>query len=223
MYGDFMNMIDDAVGQILAAVEASGEGRDTLIIFTSDNGPFWQPRHIEEFDHKSAGELRGMKADIFEGGHSVPFVVKWPGKVAAGAVSDHITVQTNLMATLAELLGQQLPEAVGKDSSSILPVILGDDKQDEVIIHQSSGNMIAIRHGDWKFIDGLGSGGFTEPKVVIPSPDGPAGQLYNLATDPLESENLYLKHPEIVARLRAKLTEKKPETAVAERCDKIAC
>lgn len=209
MYGDFMAMVDDAVGQIIAAVENSGEARDTLIIFTSDNGPFWQQRHKDTFGHNAAGIYRGMKGDTHEAGHRMPYVVKWPAKVAAGSVSDHITTQTNLMATVAEIVGQQMPMGAGKDSKSIVPILLGGTAQPEILIHQSPGDMFAIRDGDWKFIDGLGSGGFTKPRTIKPTPGGPKGQLYNMATDPIESENLYLKHPEIVARLRVLLAKKR--------------
>lgn len=207
MYGDFVAMVDDAVGQIIAAVEKSGEARETLIIFTSDNGPYWRERHKEEFDHYATGIFRGMKGDTHEGGHRMPYVVKWPASVAAGSVSDYATTQTNLMATVAELVGQQLPNGVGKDSRSIVPILKGGTAEPEVLIHQSPSNMFAVREGDWKFIDGLGSGGFTKPSWITPTPGGPKGQLYNLTTDPKESENLYLKHPEIVARLRASLEQ----------------
>jgi len=210
-YGDFVNMIDDAVGRILGAVEASGQEGSTLVIFTSDNGPFWQPRHIAEYGHRAAGVYRGMKADIFEGGHRIPFVVKWPDQVLKNSVTDHLTAQTNLLATLAEIVGVAIPAGAAKDSVSILPVLLGNGRsgeiEDEVVVHQSSRNLLAIREGDWKFVDGLGSGGFTQPRFVEPTPGEPAGQLYNLARDPAETRNLYLEHPEIVTRLKRLLED----------------
>lgn len=208
-YGDFVAMVDDAVGQIVAAVDKSGEARDTIIIFTSDNGPNWKESHKEMFGHYAAGIFRGKKGDVHEGGHHMPFVVRWPAKVKPGSVSEHTTTQTNLMATAAELMGQRMPEGAGKDSRSILPILLGGTAKAEVLVHHTSSNMFSVRDGDWKFVDGLGSGGFTNPKWIKPTPGGPIGQLFNLAMDPGESENLYLKHPEIVARMRALLKEKR--------------
>jgi arylsulfatase A-like enzyme len=202
-------MVDDAAGQIIAAVEASGEAQDTLIIFTSDNAPNWKQQHIEMFGHHASGIYRGKKGDVHEGGHRMPFIVKWPAQVKPGSVSEHTTTQTNLMATVAELTGERMPEGAGKDSRSILTILMGGTSEPEVLVHHTSSNMFSVRDGDWKFVDGLGSGGFTKPKWIEPTPGGPSGQLFNLATDPQESENLYLKHPEIVARLRAVLNQKR--------------
>jgi len=211
-YGDFVAMVDDVAGQIIAAVEASGEAQNTLIIFTSDNAPNWKEQHIAMFGHYASGIYRGKKGDVHEGAHRMPFIVKWPARVQAGSVSDHTTTQTNLMATVAHLTGARVPDGAGKDSRSILPVLMGEASEPEILVHQTSSNMFSVRDGDWKFIDGLGSGGFTKPKWIDPVPGGPSGQLFNLAKDPQESENLYLKHPEIVARMRALLEEKRKGT-----------
>jgi len=208
-FGDFVAMVDDAAGQIIAAVEASGESRNTLIIFTSDNAPNWNQQHIEMFGHRASGIYRGKKGDVHEGAHRMPFVVKWPAKVQPGSVSDHTTTQTNLMATVAEVTGERMPEGAGKDSRSILPILMGGTSEPEILVHHTSSNMFSVRDGDWKFVDGLGSGGFTKPKWIEPTPGGPSGQLFNLAADPQESENQFLKHPEIVARLRAVLNQKR--------------
>jgi arylsulfatase A len=210
MYGDFVNMVDDAIGQILAAVVASGEAENTLIVFTSDNGPFWQPRHSKKFNHSAVGIYRGMKADTYEGGHRMPFIVSWPNKIKANSVSQHLTVQTNLMATLADIIDESIPSGVGKDSVSILPTLLGKDAKQvpELVVHQSSKNMMAIRAGDWKLILGLGSGGFTQPRFAKQIKGGPAGQLFNLAEDPSETTNVYLKYPKIVSRLKKTLKRK---------------
>lgn len=206
-YGDFVQMVDATVGRIMATLEANGLAENTILIFTSDNGPFWREDKVEEFNHRAAGNLRGMKSDIYEGGHRVPFVVRWPGHIQAGTQSDHTTTLTNLMATCAELLETPLDENTGEDSYSIWPILMGEAPQAEevAVIHHSGGGHFAIRKGDWKLMEQLGSGGFTLPRSVEPKSGGPAGQLYNLAEDPLETKNLYLENPEMVETLTGEL------------------
>ena len=207
-YGDFVQQVDHEVGRILHTLEAQGLTDNTLIIFTSDNGPYWKPDYIERYRHRAAGNLRGMKADIWEGGHRVPFIVKWPGKVVPGSQSDVPVTQTCLLATLAGVTGQELPPNAGEDSESILPLLLreeGADKERKPIIHHSSLGIFAIRSGHWKLIEGLGSGGFSEPVRVEPTAGGPTGQLYNLVDDPSEQNNLYQTRPEIVSQLTVEL------------------
>ncbi|UBM58697.1 arylsulfatase [Marinilongibacter aquaticus] len=203
-YGDFVQMVDAKVGEVLKALEESGEAENTIIIFTSDNGPFWKPDFIERYNHRAAYIYRGMKADAYEGGHRIPLVVKWPGKVKAGTVSDFPTTLTNLLATCADLLNIKLDENTAEDSQSILPVLLGDQAaQTEAmpIVHHSSRGFFAIRKGEWKLIDRLGSGGFSEPAIVEPKKGEAIGQLYNLSQDPSETTNLYADEPEKVKEL----------------------
>lgn len=203
-YGDFVQMVDATVGRIMTALEESGQTENTILIFTSDNGPFWREDKIAEFDHRAAGNLRGMKSDIFEGGHRVPFVVRWPGHIAAGTQSDHTTTLTNLMATCSDLLQISLDDNTGEDSYSIWPALKGEIPENEApqaIIHHSGGGHFAIRKGDWKLMEQLGSGGFTAPHSLDPELGGPVGQLYNLAEDPLETTNLYQDRPEVVEEL----------------------
>lgn len=206
-YGDFVQMVDATVGRIMAALDEQGLAENTLLIFTSDNGPFWREDKIEEFDHRAAGNLRGMKSDVWEGGHRVPFIARWPGRIQAGTQSDQTTTLTNLIATCADLLATELPAGSGVDSYSIWPILMGMGaaSSDQAVIHHSGGGHFAIRKGDWKLIERLGSGGFTQPRVREPEPGGPAGQLYHLAQDPLETKNLYLERPEMVAELQAEL------------------
>ena len=151
-----------------------------------------------------------MKGDAFEGGHRVPFLVRWPGKVKAGTVSAATTTLANLMATAADLAGVQDREFVAEDSYSILPVLMGKAKQvplQPAVVHSSSIGYYAIRMGDWKLIEGLGSGGFTVPKQINPSAGMPSAQLYNLKKDIAETVNLYDQYPDQVARLRKQLQE----------------
>lgn len=209
-YGDFVQQVDAAVGQVLATLEQQGLAENTIVIFTSDNGPYWHKEYVERFQHLAAGPFRGMKGDAFEGGHRIPFIVRWPGKVKAGSISQATTCQTHLLATCAELLKEKDPRFQVEDSYSILPVLLGKKQHvpgQPAVVHSSSIGFFAIRQGDWKLIEGLGSGGFTQPKEVKAKPGEPTGQLYNMATDAAESKNLYAQYPEKVEELRALLSK----------------
>lgn len=210
MYGDFMMMVDHEIGRVLAALEASGMAGETLLVFTSDNGPIWYPEDIARFGHDSAGGLRGMKGDAWEGGHRMPFIVRWPGRVAAGSTSRQTVCLTDLMATFAEVVAAVLPPSAGPDSFSLLPVLEGrqpDDKpvRGPLVMQSGSNGAMVIRAGDWKFIDRPGSGGFSpSPK---PQPGDPPAQLYNLREDPAERNNLHRQHPERVAELTRLMME----------------
>ena len=208
-YGDFVSMVDDAVGEVLQALDRLQLSENTVVVFTSDNGPYWAPKWIERFDHHAAGPLRGMKADIWEGGHRVPFIVRWPGHIAPGSSSDKTTTLTNWIATSADVLGVSLQAGAGEDSFSILPELLGETRppsvEDEPVIHHSYEGVFAIRQGPWKLVEGRGSGGFSEPRHYEPQPGEPKGQLYNLDEDLGEELNLYLDRPELVKTLTGTL------------------
>lgn len=207
-YGDFVEMVDAAVGAVLNTLEKKGVTKNTLVIFASDNGPFWRPQMIEQFDHRAAHIYRGMKADIWEGGHRIPFVVKWPGVVQPESVCQQTTVLTNLLATCADVIQSKLPGKDMHDSRSIYTYLVqGDPERSEShpIIHHSSRAVFAIREGDWKLIEGLGSGGFSDPVSIDPQEGGAKGQLYNLQDDPGETTNLFLEKPQIVERLQDEL------------------
>jgi arylsulfatase A-like enzyme len=142
-----------------------------------------------------------MKSDIHEGGHRVPFIVRWPGKTAAGATSNALICHVDLMATVAAILGHDIPHDSAEDSFCMLPLFLGktpDKPIRETLVHHSGSGMFGLRAGDWKLAFGKGSGGFT--KINVPK-DAPAGQLFNLKDDPGETKNLYEERPEIVERL----------------------
>jgi arylsulfatase A-like enzyme len=207
-YGDFVQMVDTQVGNFLKGLEELDITDNTIVIFTSDNGPFWKPDYIKRFDHRAASMYRGMKADTYEGGHRIPFIVRWPGKVEAGSSSNYKTTLTNLIATTAEIVGVNLNENTGEDSQSILPVLLNDEKNVEVeipIIHHSSKGHFAIRKGDWKLIEKRGSGGFSIPVTIEPKEGESIGQLYNLVTDPSEKNNIYTENPKVVDALLLEL------------------
>lgn len=211
MYGDFTMMVDAAIGRILSALDSHGLTRDTLVIFTSDNGPVWYPTDVERFGHDCAGGWRGMKADLWEGGHRVPFVVRWPGRVPPGTVSAQTICFTDVLATLADLCGVPLAPEAGPDSFSFLPVLEGAQPSDKAIraplVMQagSVSDMMMIRSGDWKLINGLGSGGFSKPSTRKPGAGEAAVQLYNLRNDPAESTNVAAQYPDKVKELQAAL------------------
>jgi arylsulfatase A-like enzyme len=204
-----MMMVDAQVGMVTAALKENGLYENSLLVFTSDNGPVWYSEDVERLGHDSSGGLRGMKGDAWEGGHRVPFIVRWPGKVEAGSVSNQTIGFVDLMATLADVTGKPLPEGAGPDSHSFLPVLKGVQPDERPVrpnlVHQSAAGTMVIRSGQWKLIDRLGSGGFSKPRIVEPGPDDPPGQLYNLKADPGETTNLFHEHPEVVEMLKGEL------------------
>ena len=207
-YGDFVAMVDDAVGQVLAALDESGLANDTLVIFTSDNGAHWLPEEIARWNHRANHFLRGQKADIWDGGHRVPFLARWPGRIPAGSTSAETICLTDLVGTMADLTGYELPDNAGEDSYSIVPALFGQRRSAplrEATVHHSMLGRFSIRKGEWKLIVGRGSGGFSQPAVYKAKPGEPEGELFNVAEDPGEENNLYLKRPEIVNSLTALL------------------
>ncbi len=210
MYGDFTCMVDANIGQVLKALDRNQMREDTMVIFTSDNGPVWYDADVDKYDHDSSGGLRGMKADAWECGHRMPFLIRWPGNVAEGATSDHLVCFTDLLATFADIVGKQLPPDGGPDSFSFLPKLTGKPTEQpmrEHLVIAAGSKMFTIREGKWKYIAGLGSGGFSKPKNVKPVAGDPRAQLYNLDADLGETNNLYQEHPAVVSRLKSKLKE----------------
>ena len=214
-YGDFVHQVDHTVGQVLKALEETGQADNTLLIFTSDNGSPGRngikkggpTRSVEKFGHYPSQPWRGIKADAWEGGHRVPFVVRWPGRVPAGSVNDELICHVDFMATSAAILEKDLPNDAAEDSYNILPAMLGeklDEPIREAVIHHSGAGLFCVRKGKWKLILGLGAGGFSGP-IRQPKPGEPKGQLYDMQHDPGEKTNVYKQHPEIVAELSALL------------------
>lgn len=211
IYGDYVMEVDDMLGQLMASVKDAGIEANTLFIFTSDNGSDWKPEDIDRWGHRANAEWRGEKADIWEAGHRIPFIARWPKIVPQGTASDQRLSLTDLMATVAAITGASLPENTAEDSFNMLPVLSGKATAPVrlSLIDHSIDGMFCITEGDWKLEEGLGSGGFSAPKKVEPAPDGPKGQLYNLAKDPHEMHNLYLQQPKIVAHLHEELQKAK--------------
>jgi arylsulfatase A-like enzyme len=197
-YADFVMETDAVVGRVLDALQASGKANDTLVLFTSDNGcaPYIGVAEMEAKGHFPSGPLRGYKSDVWEGGHRVPFIVRWPGVVRPSTSCGQLVHQADLLATCAEILGAKVPADAGEDSLTILPLLQGNDQTvREVAISQSSRGLLAIRKGPWKLIFGPGSGGWSKGH------DEHAAQLYNLSDDLAESNNLYADKADLVAEL----------------------
>jgi arylsulfatase A-like enzyme len=194
---------DAAVGRVLAALDKSGAAEKTLVIFTSDNGcaPYIGAKDLEAKGHFPSGPLRGYKADAWEGGHRVPFIVRWPGVVPAGARCDQLVMQADFMATFAEILGAKLPATAGEDSFSLLPILRGENKpiRQFAISHASTG-LPSLRRGDWKILFGPNGGGFGGGAAKAENA-APRVQLYDLAADLGETKNLAAEKPELVAEL----------------------
>lgn len=222
LYGDFMMMVDHEVGRVLKSLDKANMAKDTLVIFTSDNGPVWYDEDVERFGHDSSGGLRGMKSDAWEAGHRMPFIARWPGEVKAGSTSDQLVCFTDLMATFADINGVKLPREAGPDSFSFLPALKGKKRgpstRESVVMKSGSGGLMTIRSGDWKLIEGQGSGGFSDRasrgsdplaagKAAKKRMSGPEAQLYLMSKDIGETKNLYVKNPEVAARLRSEMAE----------------
>ncbi len=221
-HGDFILELDHIVGELMSTLEQLKIADNTIVIFTSDNGPeTTSVIHMrKDFDHDGARPWRGVKRDNWEGGHRVPFIVRWPAKIAAGTSCDELACLTDVMATAADIVGAKLPDNAAEDSFSLLQPMLGkpDAPIRPYILHQafSGQKTLAIRRGPWKYIDHVGSGGNRYDNnaglkpFAIPenAPTAPA-QLYNLDADPGETKNLYFEEPQVVEELKALLAETK--------------
>jgi arylsulfatase A len=203
LFADFVMETDAVVGRVLDALEKSGAAENTLVIFTADNGcaPYIGVKDLEQMGHYPSGPLRGYKADAWEGGHRVPFIVRWPGVVKPGSVCSQLVYQADFLRTFADVFGVKLPDTAGEDSFSLMPLLKGEDKPiRENAVSASVGGTPAVRSGSWKYIPAPGSGGW-----------GAGGdqsqpvQLYNLADDLGETKNLAAAMPDKVAEMNALL------------------
>jgi arylsulfatase A-like enzyme len=220
-HGDFIHELDHIVGELLQTLEKLKLANNTLVIFTSDNGPeTTSVIHMRaDHQHDGARPWRGVKRDDWEGGHRIPFIVRWPARVKPGTTSDQLLCLTDIMATVASIIGAKLPRDAAEDSFNMLPVLDGTATAPirPYLLTQAFGGArtLSIRRGSWKYLDHRDSGGnnyntsalkpFSLPDTA---PDAP-GQLYDLATDPGETQNLYHARPEIVAELKALLEQSK--------------
>ena len=226
VYGDFIEELDGSVGEVLDALDRLGLAGSTLVTFTSDNGGLVDPASSRAqlgsgygdgsgappaplTEHRTNGPvLRGGKGDVWEGGHRVPFLARWPAQIMPGTISAETISLTDMLATFAALAGQDLPHEAGPDSFNVLPALLGIapvGPTDHPRVMQGGGasGLLSIREGPWKLIDGQGGGGYRDGKARPGEPP----QLYDLSQDLAETTDLYAQHPEIADRLRQRLHE----------------
>ena len=209
-YADFVMETDWAVGEVLATLEKQGVADNTLIFFTSDNGcttGLGIARKLEAKGHYPSADRRGYKSDAWDGGHHIPLIVRWPGKVKPGSRCSQLVCLNDFMATCADITGVNVPENAAVDSVSLLPLLRGEDKTvRETLVHHSIRGNFAIRDGKWKLILCSGSGGWDPPTNEAAKKQGlPTVQLYDMTQDIGERKNLQAEHPEIVKRLTEKL------------------
>ena len=205
LYADFVMETDDIVGQVLEALAKSGASENTLVLFTSDNGcaPYINVGELETKGHFPSGPLRGYKADAWEGGHRVPFIVRWPSKVSAGTTSDQLVHQADLLATIADILGTELPDDAGEDSFSFLPLLKGADQPiRNTSISCSIKGVPSVRRDNWKYVAATGSGGWGKG-----GDQSQPLQLYDLSSDLSESQNLAATQPEKLEEMQTLLEE----------------
>ncbi|MEL6593649.1 MAG: arylsulfatase [Bacteroidota bacterium] len=204
-YGDFVQQVDDVLGRILLQLDSLGLADNTLLVFTSDNGAHWTPDDKTRFAHRANHPYRGQKADIWEAGHRVPFLVRWPGKIAAGSLVEQTVCLTDFMMTAKQITGASLSPDAAEDSYDLSPLLFrtASPNARPPVVHHSSMGHFAIRDGDWKLIMQGGSGGFSAPR----KDESVDGQLYHLGRDRGEQSNLYADYPEKVAELQDKLNK----------------
>jgi arylsulfatase A len=208
-YADFVKQVDADVGRVLDALESHGLAENTIVVFSSDNGcsPLANSPELIAAGHHPSFIYRGHKADLYEGGHRVPFLVRWPARIKAGTVCDQLVGQIDLLATFAELVGETLPDDAGEDSVSFLPALVGTPSAPirTSLIVQSGNGSFAIRDGQWKLCLCPGSGGWSPPRPEDDASGLPDVQLYDLAKDPGEKTNLAEARPDRVAAMTAML------------------
>jgi len=206
VYGDFVQQCDWTVGQVMQALERNGKADNTIFIFTSDNGcsPMADFKDLAKKGHNPNYQFRGHKADIYDGGHRIPFIAKWPNKISAGSLCDDTICLTDLIATVADIIDVNLPDNAGEDSFTILANLLGTATGPvrEATVHHSVNGSFSIRQNKWKLILCPGSGGWSYPVPQKAMALGlPMIQLYDLSKDLGEKENLYARYPDVVHRL----------------------
>jgi len=221
-HGDFIAELDWIVGELMNTLEDLGIADNTLVIFSSDNGPEVTSvvNMRKDYRHDGARPWRGMKRDQWEGGHRVPLIARWPGKTKPGTTTGQMVSLTDIMATCAAIVGADLPRGSAEDSYNMLPVLLGKQRDKPVrkyLIQQTWTLRMSIRRGPWKYLDHKGSGGnnynnpVLKPYAIADTAPQAPGQLYNLQTDPGETKNLYFQYPQIVAELKQQLEKYKKQ------------
>ena len=238
LYGDFIQELDWMVGQVMQSLEQNGLSENTLIIFTSDNGGMLNlgGRNAVKLGHRLNGDLLGFKFGVWEGGHRVPLIARWPGKIEAGTESNQLICNVDMLATFMELTGQNTDSLTGKDSINMLPAFLENDERplrEELVLAPHKQSHLSLRKGKWMYIPRQGSGGFGGSKphqhawggppgtALLGSvnsdikngkikKDAPKAQLYDLQTDVNQTTNLYKEYPDVVQEMQARLEMYRP-------------
>ena len=222
-YGDFVAQTDAAVGSVLDALARCGMERDTLVIFTSDNGPeAYAYERVRRFSHRSMGPLRGAKRDVYEGGHRVPMIVRWPDVVAAGADCSALVCHTDLMATVAAITGCSLPADSAEDSFDLLPLWRGQTQGvRDFLVHNTYADVYALRQGDHVLIDSKSGEHNRRPDWVrqqeVYRPAQGSAQLFCLSDDPGQKRDLAAQRPDLVQAMRTRLAQLRAGKATAPR------
>ncbi|MFG0287530.1 MAG: arylsulfatase [Rhodopirellula sp. JB044] len=238
LYGDFIQELDWMVGEVVGALEAHGLTENTLIVFTSDNGGMLNlgGRNAVRAGHRMNGDLLGFKFGAWEGGHRVPFIARWPGKIEPSSVSNQLLCNVDMLATFAALLGSDDASLQRKDSINMLPAFVENPNKpirEELLLAPHKTSNLAIRKGKWMYIGARGSGGFNgsrEPQHAWGGPAGvkflnspnsdiengkikknaPPAQLYDLDQDVRQTTNVYKQYPEVVQEMEALLSSYRP-------------
>ncbi|WP_235034061.1 sulfatase-like hydrolase/transferase [Roseiconus lacunae] len=233
LYGDFIHELDWIVGEVMTCLEENGVADNTLVIFTSDNGGMFNLGGQAAFKagHRQNGDLLGFKFGVWEGGHRVPMIVRWPGRVKAGTTSDQLIGNVDMLATFAALTGQKIGKAQQADSVNMLPAFVDEPEEqirDHLVLAPHKGTHLSVRKGKWMYIPNQGSGGFGGKKPgdhTFAGPaaatfvgsvnsdiedgkirqDAPPAQLYDLEADVNETQNVHDENPEVVKELKALL------------------
>ncbi|MGY5851425.1 sulfatase-like hydrolase/transferase [Salegentibacter sp. F14] len=235
-YGDFMHELDWIVGEIMKTLDQEGLADNTILIFTSDNGGMlnYGGQDAYRAGHKLNADLLGFKFDAWEGGHRVPFIVRWPGKIPAGSISNELASNVDIFATLAALTKRKLRKGEGNDSFNLLPALIDSPEKpirDHLLMSSATPHNFAYRKGDWVYINGQGGGGFGPrkeggrsgfggPSALLFADqknsdiekgkikkDAPPAQLYNLKVDPSQEKNVFREYPDVVKQLKRELEE----------------
>jgi len=208
LYADLVMETDDVFGRVLASLEKHGMADNTLVIFASDNGcaHYIGVPEMEEQGHYPSAGFRGYKSDAWDGGHRIPCIARWPGVIEPGSKCDELVCLSDLMATCADILGEELPANAGEDSVSLMPLFRGGDEPvREHVVHHSIAGKFAIRDGRWKLVLAPGSGGWSMNDAKAAEEGLPLVQLYDMQEDPGEQRNLYAEQPERVKEMVGRL------------------
>lgn len=235
IYGDFIHELDWMVGEIMRTLDLEGLAENTLVILTSDNGGMLNRGGQDAYarGHHMNGDLLGFKFDAWEGGHRIPFIARWPGKIGAGSTSSQLIANVDMLATISALTDTEIPDGQAVDSYNMLPMLIGKTQEPvrtELLITPNDPKLISLRRGKWMYISGRGGGGFGSPQEGSHTFGGPSAfpftgrtnsdisggkiredapqvQLYNLETDPEENENVVVKHPELASEMAQRIEE----------------